>query len=148
QLAAAAARAGRRRGPLVAAMVAAQAALALVQGEPGVAAGAGADPGAGMAEQGRREAAAIEKGQYLPALVQVLAHAGQQRFRQPAVERLAADVEDLGARHLRAAGPLWQPEVAVAAPLDVIERLQRRRGGAEHHRDAEPAAAGDGQVAG
>src|SRR5690606_21446774 len=105
QLAAAAARAGRWQWPLVAAMVAAQAPLTLVQGEPGVAAGAGTDPGAGMAEQRRREAAAIEKGQYLPALVQVLAHAGQQRFRQPAVERLAADVEDLGARHLRAAGP-------------------------------------------
>jgi hypothetical protein len=49
---------------------------------------------------------------------------------------------------LRVAGAMAQAQVRVAAGLRVVQRFQRRRGAAQHHRHAQCAGAHQGEIAG
>ncbi len=141
-------RAGAGRALAVVAVVAAQLAAALVQGQARVATRAQRHPAAVVAQQGRREAAAVEEHQHLLAGGEGLADQSLQRRRKAAVQRPAAHVEALEARRLGAAGAAGQAQQGVAALVGVVQAFQRGGGRAEQQRHALQARAHHRQVAG
>ena len=148
QIGAAAVVALGRQGALMAAMVATQAARALVQGHMGIAARTIGQPTAFVANQGGREPAPVEKQQHLTIVRQVSLHHAQQGRREGAVHGLAAQVQQDHTRRLGTTGPLRQRQASVTTLLHVKQGFQRRRGGTQQHRHLAVVGAPHGQVAG
>jgi hypothetical protein len=132
----------------VAAVVAAQLVVALVQGHAGVAAAALADPAAVVAQQGGREASAVEEDQHLLAGLQGLLDGLLQWAGDATVEWAALHVQAQEARLPGAACALGQSQQAVATGIGVLQAFQRGGGGAQQDRHVLLAGANDGQVAG
>lgn len=129
--------AGARHRRLVAAMVAMQAVAAVaapVQHGEGRAARAVADPGAGLAMQHRRVAAAVQEDERLLLALQSLADGVQQLRRQALFHLQAARVHQLDRRQAAGARAARQRQPQVAAALGVLPGFQRGRGRTQHHR--------------
>ena len=105
---------------------------------------------AGAAQRQRREAAAIEEQQGLLAALQRGFHGLRQPRRDEAAARraLALEVDRLDRGQLRAAKPLRQMQMRVAAALRVDDALHRRRRRGEYDRDAGLARAHHRHVTG
>ena len=68
--------------------------------------------------------------------------------REAAVQAFAADVQHAVGRQRGTAGAFLQTGAGVAAAMGVLQRLQRWRGAAEHHRHAQRGGAFHGHVPG
>ena len=117
-----------------------------MRGQPGVAVRTYGLPATAAADEHGREAAPVDEHQHLPGAAQVTRNGLEQRFAQPLFETQAPHVEDAVAGENGCAGTVGQARVTVAAAADVLERLHRRRGTAEHHRNAEKLPALDRHV--
>src|SRR3546814_18206210 len=107
--------------------MAAQFVVTLMQGHPGVAAWALAEPAAVMAEQGGGEATSVEVDQNLLAGAEGLADGPLQWAGYAGVQRAALDIQAQEARRLCIAGPLRPLEQRVAAAVGVVKAFQRGR---------------------
>ena len=144
-----AAGAGGRHALAEIAVMADQLAPAGVQGQRAFAARAVGVPAAAVAQQHRRIATTVAEHQRLLAAGHACrATAAEQRRRQAVIQPLRAHVDDLHLRRADRARARAQVQAAVATGVDVGQRLQRRRAGAQHDRHAERARAHQRQVAG
>jgi len=101
-----------------------------------------------MAQQHRCVATAVLEYQHLAAVAQRRADHVQHFRREPGLQRPLAHVEDAHRRRFRIARAAAQAQVRVAPGLDVVQRLQRRRGAAEQHRHAHRLGPDQGEIAG
>ena len=129
-------------------MVTAQARRGLVQRQPRIAPFAARLPAAGGTEAGRREAAAVDEHERLVPRPQVLVEHPEQAVAQAVPQPPAPHVEHAVPRQRRLAGAARQPGLAIASAYRVLERLQRRRGAAEHDGHAQYPAPLHGHVPG
>ncbi len=151
----AAAGAGHGHALGVAAVVAAQRAVGLVEDLVGTAVRAVAFPAAVGAEQHGREAAAVEQHQALLAALHTLGDGIDQRRREHGLARLLAHVHQAHARQGGRADAAGHVQAQVAAALRLVgigraagvPALQRGRGAAQDDLGAGIAPAPDGQVA-
>ncbi len=128
-------------------MVAAQPVLGLVQHHEGGAARAIADPAAGVARNHGGVAAPVQKQQRLLAAFQAQAQRGDHLGGQAVAPAVALHVDQAHARQHRILhGALAQVEPLVAPRARVVPRFERRRGRAQHDRDAQLVRAPDSQV--
>ena len=104
-------------------------------------------PAAVVAQQHRRISATIAEDEHLSAGFDGRAHLREQLRRQACIERALAHVQHAHARRFRIARALGQTHVRESPGLRVVQRFQRRRGAAEHHRHAERLAADQREVA-
>ncbi len=139
--------AGLRRSTLVAAVVAAQALVAPVQGHRAFAVRTLRAPAAVAAEQDRRIAAPVLEHQCLLPAPEAVGDRLQCRLCEAVVEMLVAQVDHLQGRRLRHAGAAAQMKMPIAAGCRIGQAFQRRRGRAQHDRNAERLRAQHGQVA-
>jgi hypothetical protein len=143
----AAARAGERHRLLGAAVVAGEHRSSEVHREPCIAGMAWRDPAAAGAEHCRRVAAAVQEHEHLAARVEVSADRIDGRRREPISRRVDAKVDDDHARLAGSARALGQRYLDVTAGSRVVQRLERRRRGAEHDGHARALRARDCEVA-
>ena len=132
----------------MATVVAAQFLIALVHGHACVAAWAFGQPAAVVAEQGRGEAAAVEKYQHLLAGGEGLGDGLLHRPGDARVQWPALHVQAQEARLAGAAGALCQLEQGIAAGVGVVQAFQRRCSRAEDDGHVFLARAHQRQVAG
>src|SRR6185437_8286281 len=139
---------GRRHD--MAAMMAGQAVHQPVLDHPGGAVGA-LEAMAAVAAQGqRREAAAVEEEQRLLPATEVCFELTDQLWREPATPRrwILGEIDRSNLGQARAGEALRKRNFAVAAELDHVPALDRRRGGREDDRDVLELGAHHGGVAG
>ncbi len=138
----AAVRAMVRDARFVAAMVAAQPVLRLVEHQVRRAARTARQPAARIARQHRRVAAAVEEQQALLAAREAVGNGIEQRLGQPVADlparaALQGQVDQRDARQHRVGlRTLRQHQARGGALLGAPPGLQRRRGRPEHNRDA------------
>ena len=130
-----------------AAMVAAQLSAHAVVDELRVAVAALRSPSALRTQQHWRVAAPVDQHERLAAGGQMAGDGVAQRVAEAAVETFAAGVHHAVGGHRRGAGAFRERGVAVALASGVLQRLQGRRGAAEHDRNGKQPGALDGHVA-
>ncbi len=136
----------QRRPFDMAAMVAAQFVVALMQSHARIAPPALAEPAAIVAEQRGGEAAPVEKHQHLLARGQGLRHGLLQGPGNTRIQRPALDVQAQEAWWLRAPCALRQLEQGVASGMGVVQAFQRGGGGAQQDRQVFLAGAHHRQI--
>ncbi|MNM95964.1 hypothetical protein D3C81_1084270 [compost metagenome] len=146
-------RAGQRHRLTRAAVMALQATTSTMHGhrrgvQRRAAALARCGPTAVVAQQHRCVTPPVLEHQHLVAGFQVLADADQHFRRQSILQRTFAHIEDPHAGWLRITGALLQAQVRIAAAACVVQRFQRWRGTAQHHRHVQCLAAHQREVAG
>jgi len=117
----AAARAARRAWRFGAAVVAGEAIPALVYRQPRVAATAGSDPAAALAQQRRCVAAAVQLQQHLCACLQMALNGMTQRCGNALVHRMRPHVDQCDSRRYGAAGPFGQFDVRQAPEMHIVQ---------------------------
>src|SRR5690349_11654886 len=117
--------------------MAAKLAVRRVQHEVGAAAAAAGAPAAGFAGENRRVASPVDEDEALLSPGETLGDALQNLRGEAVLGGRAAKVDGAHGRQLRARRSAQrQRETFVAADLEVMPALERRRGRAEHDRAA------------
>ena len=98
------------------------------------------------AEEDRREAAPIEKQQYLVAAFEVAADQCDKRGRQAVLAHVLVEIDDSDRGHAGRADPVRHCQQAVSFFERVAVALERRRRRREHDGYAKAARAHDDQV--
>ena len=120
----------------MAAMVATQAAAALMADQARIATFAQRGPAAVVAQHDGRVATSIDEQQNLLAGFQMLADLGNQRIRQSIRAALSTQVDDLHVRCFGLTKAGVQGQVVVTAGKRVVMAFQRRCCRTQHHRNA------------
>ena len=104
-----------------------------MKGHARIAVSARGDPAAGIAKQGRRISPPVQEHDHLAAVLQMPLHGAHGRLRQSLIARVLAQIDEMHGGRARRAGPERQLVPRVAALRDIVERLERGRGGPEDH---------------
>ena len=129
-------------------MVAAQLPRLGVKGHARIAVGAGGDPAAGIAKQGRRIAPPVQEHDHLAAALQMALNRAHGRLRQPLIARMFAQIHQVHGGRMRRARPLRQLVPQVASLCGIVQGLERGRRGPQDYGNLRALRAQHGQIAG
>ena len=107
--------------------------LGLMEGVVVVAARALGNPAAVVAQQGGRKAASVKEQDHLVARLQVLSHSGNQCRREPGLNLLTFQIQHVLNRRTGITRATRQAQHMVFTLAHVVQRFERRRGGAENN---------------